>query len=254
MSDMCYTKFRCRLVALLSCACVFSLASMAAASTPPDESSNSLDSVKRLNEVAAQKTEAEIRLAVRTAQHLSASDPDKALQRLKDALAQVEDSRVLSDDRKSSLKSMLKDRIRVTEAGLTSSKDDGDLDKKVRKAGQKADNEKLDSDKDEIRRLLDGIKRLQKEGKLGQARLQAGELASRFSGTAAAQAADKITSKSNQLADNRQLQAERERGTSGVMREVEASAIPPSGASERAPGREGPRPLPRPGLAGGTAE
>jgi cell division protease FtsH len=30
--------------------------------------------------------------------------------------------------------------------------------------------------------------------------------------------------------------------------------IPPAPAAERAPGREGPRPLPRPGLAGGTAE
>ncbi len=30
--------------------------------------------------------------------------------------------------------------------------------------------------------------------------------------------------------------------------------IPPPSASERSPGREGPRPLPRPGLAGGTAE
>src|SRR3989440_623814 len=30
--------------------------------------------------------------------------------------------------------------------------------------------------------------------------------------------------------------------------------MPPSGASERTPGREAPRPLPRPGLAGGTAE
>jgi len=30
--------------------------------------------------------------------------------------------------------------------------------------------------------------------------------------------------------------------------------IPPPGAPERVPGREGPRPLPRPGLAGGTAE
>jgi cell division protease FtsH len=30
--------------------------------------------------------------------------------------------------------------------------------------------------------------------------------------------------------------------------------IPPAGSAERAPGREGPRPLPRPGLAGGTAE
>jgi cell division protease FtsH len=30
--------------------------------------------------------------------------------------------------------------------------------------------------------------------------------------------------------------------------------LPPASASDRAPGREGPRPLPRPGLAGGTAE
>jgi cell division protease FtsH len=30
--------------------------------------------------------------------------------------------------------------------------------------------------------------------------------------------------------------------------------VPPAGTPERAPGREGPRPLPRPGLAGGTAE
>jgi len=199
------------------------------AQAPPDQGSNALDTSKRRSEVATQKAEADIRLAVRTAQNLSTTDPGKALERFKDALTLVEDSRTLSDERKSALRSMLKDRIRVTELAVAAPKDSGDVDKKIRKATQKAEDEKLAAEKDQIRRLLDGIQGLQKEGKLGQAKLLAGDLASRFPSTPAATAADKIASASGQLADNRELKLARERSAGGALRQVEQSAVPPNG-------------------------
>src|SRR5438552_3515887 len=220
MADRIHRPSRFGLIALQTgaLACIF--ACTASAQAPPDPSSNAVDSANRLNEVASQKLEADVRLAVRTAQHLSATDPAKALENLKGALTQVEDARAVSDDRKSSLRSMLKDRIRVTELAMTSPKEADEVDKKIRKSNQKAEDQKLASEKDEVHRLLDGIKGLQKEGKLGQAKLLAGDLASRFPSTPAAQAADKIASRSSQLADNRQLQLERDRSSGGVLRQV----------------------------------
>src|SRR6202035_3845057 len=131
-----------------------------------------------------------------------------------------------------SLKGMLKDRIRVSELVMKSPSETDDLDKKARKTGQKAEDEKQASDKDENRRLLSGIKKLQGEGKLGQARLLSGELATRHANVPAAKAADRIASTNEQIASNRQLQNERERGTSGVLRDVDRSARPPTGDIE----------------------
>ena len=55
----------------------------------------------------------------------------EALEKLKGALTQVEDSKTLSDDRKASLKSMLKDRIRVSQLAADDPKENTELDGKV---------------------------------------------------------------------------------------------------------------------------
>src|SRR5947209_204374 len=106
---------------------------------PGDPPSNPLDAVKRLNQVAAQKLEADVRLAVRTATRLATTSPEKALEKLKETLTAVEDSAALSDDRKATLRSMLKDRIRVSQIAAKDSNATDAVDGKVRTAGRKAE-------------------------------------------------------------------------------------------------------------------
>jgi hypothetical protein len=77
---------------------------------------DALDQIKRQNEVAAQKTEFDVRAAVRQAERLALSDPARAVEQLKTVLSRLEDDAILSEKRRETLKRLLKDRIRVTAA------------------------------------------------------------------------------------------------------------------------------------------
>src|SRR5689334_9279151 len=69
------------------------------------------DQSRRLEDVAAQKVEADVRTALREAERLISSDPAKAVERLKSMLGRIEDNTVLSEKRRETLKRLLRDRI-----------------------------------------------------------------------------------------------------------------------------------------------
>jgi hypothetical protein len=125
---------------------------------------------------------------------------------------------------------MLRDRIRVTQSTGTTAEEP--IDKQIRKITRRAEEEQRLTDQDRIRRLLEGIRKLQREGKTEEADKQAGELASKNPGNPAAQAASRTAAVANQVAANRQLQNERERGTAGIIREVDKTGLSPKGDVE----------------------
>src|SRR5262245_56733221 len=124
---------------------------------------------------AARKAEADIRLAVRDAQRLSTTDANKAVQRLQNALVEVENSSGLPDERRTALKRMLKARTRVTEQSACG--DAESIAKAVRKTAKKLVEDDGASDQERIRRLMDEIKNVQTDGKLGQDKLRLTEMA-----------------------------------------------------------------------------
>src|SRR5215467_957253 len=79
-----------------------------AGQAPRERGRDSLDEFRRRQEVAGQKVEFEIRVGLRVAQRLAASDPDKAIERLEKCLAQVEADTTLPDKRRAALTRMLK--------------------------------------------------------------------------------------------------------------------------------------------------
>src|SRR5262249_39768891 len=85
------------------------------AQAPRNDGKEQLEQVRRLNEIAAQKIEADVRAAYQEADRLSTTDPERAAARLKSALSQVEDDPSLSMERRDSLTRMLKVRIRYLE-------------------------------------------------------------------------------------------------------------------------------------------
>jgi hypothetical protein len=190
------------LAALLAGLYTFALTLTAAAQESTD---------RRLQEVAAQKAEADVRTALRESERLASTSPDKAVARLRKALDRIEDEAALSDDRRATLRRMLKDRIRVAELGNAADP----ADKKAK------DGKRLADDRDDAQRLLDSIKKLQREGKLDETRRQAKELAD-----------NRINSVADQVAANRQLQNERERRTGDVIRNVDRSGLPSKGDIE----------------------
>jgi hypothetical protein len=178
-----------------------------------DRDADALDQTQRRNEVAAQKVEFDVRAALREAERLTSSDPAKAAELLKRALAQVEEDVALSERRRETLKRLLRDRIRVTAATADDAtrRTKKQADKQVPAADFRAEAEQPLTSQEEMRQLREGIKKWQKEA----------------NSPAAQTAADRANATANRLAENRQLQGERERRTNDALREVDKSALVP---------------------------
>jgi hypothetical protein len=188
-----------------------------------DRDSDSLDRVKKQVDVAAQKTEADVRLAVRSTVHLAATDPAGAAEKLRYVLDNVDNDPNLSDSRRAALRHMIQDRIRVL--ALRDDPARAADDKKALLAGRRRDDVQAPTGEETTKRLMKGIKRLQKEGKLAESDRQAAELAARKPDSPAAQALQRTTSTANQLAANRDIREGIDRGASDSLRGVDRSAV-----------------------------
>jgi hypothetical protein len=202
----------------------------AAAQTPANRDTDALDPLRRRTEVAAQKVEADVRSTLTEAQRLTASDPAKAVDRLNKLLAQLEDDTTLPDQRREALKRLVKDRLRVTKTDIESSS--VPVEKQAQTAKRRAEQQAQASEQDTLRQLLAGIHKLQREGKLPEAKSQAASAASRYPNNPVAQAANRTSSVNDQLSDLRQLQTERDRRSTSTLRDVDKTALPPKGDME----------------------
>jgi hypothetical protein len=213
-------------IAAVGAACLVAL-SGAAWAQPPSESGGT-----SRRDVASKSAEADIRLAVREAQRLTATDPAKAVERLQDALAQVENGAGLSEQRRAALKRMLKDRIRVTQLAAADPKDVDSPDKEIGRGARKTARDDRAADQDRVRRLMEEIKTLQKQGKLGDGNLRLTSLSPKDADNPAVRATERIASTKERVASNRQLQTDRERGTNDALREVDRSSVHSKGDIE----------------------
>jgi hypothetical protein len=196
-------------------AIVLLVPSLLEAQTGPDQKADLAKSVSAI--------EAEIRTAIKQIQDLSPEQPERALERLKKLRKRLEADTVLDVDRRQSLERMVQDRIRITEAEV----DRPAANISVRHS-RRAEAEERDAEQGVIKRLMEGIKRLQKEGNWADAGRQTEELARRQPKNVVAQANQQINSIADQLAQSRQLQLDRGRSLTSVVRGVEKSAVPAS--------------------------
>lgn len=179
--------------------------------------------------LAISEFEADIRLAVRQIQRLSQSEPDKAQERLRRLLARIEESSLLADSRRDALARMVKDRIRVAESDKQANNraQEEAINKQAQAFDRKGTEERRATEQSTVQRLVEGIKQLQKEGKLPEASRQAKELANRMRNSPTAQAVDRTSSVNDQVASSRDVRNERERGITASLREADKKAIPP---------------------------
>jgi hypothetical protein len=180
---------------------------------PVGRDTDLLDQARRLQEVAAQKVESEVRAALRETERLIISHPAKAAERLKSLLGRVEDDPVLSEKLRETLQRLLRDRIRVAAAASQDAARQSEqlVNKQARAADFGPDVEQRLTSQDRILQLREGIKKWRKEA----------------STSAAQTAADRTNTTANRIAENRQLQTERERRTNDVLRAVDRTALLP---------------------------
>jgi hypothetical protein len=141
------TAFR----ALWALAAMSLLASSVVAQTP---ASDRLEQIKRLNRVAAQKTEADIRDAVKEAVALIKSDPSAALEVLEAAQHTAETDPALEDAQRASLKRLIAGHIRDAKAKGGKSSTANKPDKKQAQPARGQDDETSQRIR-EIRERLD---------------------------------------------------------------------------------------------------
>jgi hypothetical protein len=195
--------------------------------------SQPLETARRMAEVAAQKAEADVRDALKSAQ--KQTDLSQAADILKKALTKVENDTALSEERRTSLARMLKDRVRVTEA-LADQKGAAAADKAVKQAtadSRRTAQEQRTREQEKVQSQVREINNLLKGGRTGEASLQAGELVRLFRGSnPAVGASARVTATKDQIASNRDLKTEADRRRLAAMREVDKSALPPVGDYE----------------------
>jgi hypothetical protein len=188
-------RIRVAVNALLSVA-ILLVAETLFAPAQSDGESSLLDQARRLQEVAAQKVEADLRRALQNAERLTRVDRAKAVGCLKNALAQLEADTTLAPHRREAWLRMLRDRIRVTESD-TDTPPSGTTDKNKKPV-----------------------------------RPSHGPEDSRHPQDPAAQAAEQTTRAAERIANARRLQQSRERNLISGYTDIVRSATLPNGDYE----------------------
>jgi hypothetical protein len=204
------------------------LAGTAFADGTRDRDSGSLDEARQRLSIEGQKVELQVRIALREAQSLLfKKQADKAVARLTKALALLEQDDALPEGRRGRLISMVKDRIRVAQADPAP--DTTRSDKPLVEARRKEDAERRAAEAKKIRRDLDAISDLQKNGKNAEARRRARELARDYPDNPVAQVATRNVEILDQLASARSFRSERDRRVNRVFHDIDESAMPIEG-------------------------
>jgi hypothetical protein len=191
-----------------------------------DTKDDLLDRNRRLLEVQSQKTEADLRAVLTEAQRLSATEPALALQKLKDALAKLDEDTTLTQKRKETLIRVFKDRVRVAELAQRSQETE-----KTPARRPKQDDPR-ESQKDELQRSLDHIRTLRKDGKMEEANQAAKELLSKYPSNTSAQAAARTAAAAEFLTNSRSLRNDSKQRTAALSRDIDRSATPSNGEVE----------------------
>jgi hypothetical protein len=129
---------------------------------------------------------------------------------------------------------VVQDRVRVLEAEKDRAARDAleRNDARAQAEGRRSEDDRQATDQEAITRALAQIRELRTEGKLEDANRLAGELVTRYPGVAAVQSSRRTTSLLEQLAAQRQLRAQRDRGLATAQLDVQRSATPALGDVE----------------------
>jgi hypothetical protein len=204
------------------------------AAAAPAQQPDLLDRTQRLQEVAARQIEAEARLALKEASRLERSDPAQAAARLKELLPKLESDQVLSAERRATLTRIVKDQLRVAEAGADSAAEQvaQRAEFEARQQAEKAAQERKAQEAAKVKVALESITALRKEGKTADAKKLAEELLHDYPANVAVQVLNNVNLSAGQIAEEQALRKDKEQRTVAALRDIDRSAVPPSGDIE----------------------
>jgi hypothetical protein len=187
------------------------------AAEPPE---NLIDQARRLQAVAAQQLETD----VRTALNEKVTDKAEAVKRYKGLLQRVEEDKNLADDHRAGLKRVLQDRIRFTETAVA----EGAAKTRTQFAEGAAPKpvEKPAAETAKLKESFAAIEKLNQQGKSAEAQRQAQELLQKNPDNVAAQILNGISATAKSLEEAQAVAAETDHRRLLAMREVDKSAMP----------------------------
>lgn len=198
--------------------------------TLPVAAQDLADQIQRLNQIAAQKAEREIRDEIAEAVKLVKDEPAKALEKLLAAQDKAEKDAALTDAQRAALKRSLQTHLRIAERNLDAltRKDLEQAQKRLGGEAFRADDQRA-ADQARIGRDLARVRELRLQGRLEEADRIVNDLAQHFPDHPSVRASRRVIPMADRARDSRRLVNDRERRLLGVYGDIERSSIPPIG-------------------------
>jgi hypothetical protein len=189
---------------------------------PPDPAGDLLDQTRRLQQVAAQKVEADTRLALAEAARLVTTDRPQAVEKYKQLLALLKNDQSLTEERRATLIRVVQDRIRVTESSAPAADEATAKTAQDEAARQPATGQKAE-DQAKVKQDITAVAALRKEGKIAEAQRQAQELLKNHPDNVAVQVLNGISVAADSANDLQAVRKQMEQGRVATMRDMERS-------------------------------
>jgi general secretion pathway protein D len=199
---------------------------------PPPAAGDLLDQTRKLQQVATQQTEAEVRLALADAARLAVGDRARAVEKYKQVLQRLERDQTLTPDRRTTLVRVVQDRIRVTEAEAVAAAESDATRRAKEEAAQRGDADKQAAERAKIKATIAAIAGLRGEGKVAEAQRQAKELLKDHPDDLTVQVLNGVSTAADAVAENDALRKEKEQRRVVAIRDLERSATMPNGDIE----------------------
>jgi hypothetical protein len=190
-----------------------------------------LDQMRRVEKVATQKLDVELRAAFAEADKLAVADPDKAVARLLEAISMIEEDKVSPKERREAALKQLKNRINTLQAGVADKSNRTEEQERKAKAAarQLADHDRFAQDVNDIRARLAGIGKMQEGGDFAGAAKEAADFAKQYPGTSTGRAIDSSAESADKAAAMRKGQIEKNQGLFNGFQDASKSLVLPRG-------------------------
>jgi tetratricopeptide (TPR) repeat protein len=190
------------------------------------QSDPTADEVRRREQIAAQALEQEIQSAIAAADKLK-SEPAKALEALRSALARLETDTTMDLVAHAKLMNTIKERIKTNELAIERAKKAAEGDKVAPSTPSKEQS---------IQAELEAIRSLEQAGKTAEAQRRTDELASRYPNNPALQGRSEIARQRDAVNENEDILKAKSSGTLAFKRGLDKSATPIPGDIAYPPG------------------
>ncbi|MFN4261149.1 MAG: hypothetical protein ACK4RK_17815 [Gemmataceae bacterium] len=190
------------------------------------------EQVKLLQEVAAQKAEAEVQEALLQAARLSATNPRLAIDRLQQTLAQVQANPALPDQRKEGMARLLRDRIRRLELAQPAATVARPAGPPVATPASRPTVAPANTEEQYLQSTLAQVRALEQQGRTAEAQRLADDLARRFPDNPAIQASIRMSSVASKIGSARTITADHDSRALATLNDINRSARPPAGDIE----------------------